>query len=158
MGSMIGYRIDYNGVEFWRGQQQIPSKNWPKYPHGGQVLIKVGWIKTFQAFCQTVNASSIWSSRISVSLKITFSLSFPHSRNLIYNSKVCMFWHFSLLQGWVTETRTPRINYLISWVRKTNRAARATRSLVQFFDVVCQATFWRQREPAAAILSFFAFT
>ena len=32
MGSMIGHRIDYNGVGVLRGQQHIPSKNWPKYP------------------------------------------------------------------------------------------------------------------------------
>ena len=33
MGSIIGHRIDYNGVGVLRGQRHIPSKNWPKYPH-----------------------------------------------------------------------------------------------------------------------------
>ena len=32
MGSIIGHRIDYNGVGALRGQQHIPSKNLPKYP------------------------------------------------------------------------------------------------------------------------------
>ena len=27
IGSMIGHRIDYNGVGVWRGQWHIPSKN-----------------------------------------------------------------------------------------------------------------------------------
>ena len=41
-----------------------------------------------------------------------------------------------------TATTTPQINDLIGWVRKNNRAARAARTLVQFFDVVCQMTTW----------------
>ena len=32
MGSIIGHRIDYNGVGALRGQQHIHSKNLPKYP------------------------------------------------------------------------------------------------------------------------------
>ena len=32
IGSIIGHRIDYNGVGALRGQWHIPSKNWPKYP------------------------------------------------------------------------------------------------------------------------------
>ena len=32
MGSIIGHRIDYNGVGALRGQRHIPSKNWPKWP------------------------------------------------------------------------------------------------------------------------------
>ena len=32
MGSIIGQRIDYNGVGTQRGQRQIPSKNLAKYP------------------------------------------------------------------------------------------------------------------------------
>ena len=32
MGSIVGHRIDYNGVGVLRGQQHTPSKNWPKYP------------------------------------------------------------------------------------------------------------------------------
>ena len=35
-------------------------------------------------------------------------------------------------------TTTLENNDLIGWIRKNNRAARATRSLVQFLDVVCQ--------------------
>ena len=31
MGSVIGHRIDYNGVGAQRGQRHIPSKNVPKY-------------------------------------------------------------------------------------------------------------------------------
>ena len=31
MGSIIGHRIDYNGVGAARGQWHIPSKNLPKY-------------------------------------------------------------------------------------------------------------------------------
>ena len=37
-------------------------------------------------------------------------------------------------------TTTPQINDLIGWMRKSNRAARAARSLVQFFYVVGQTT------------------
>ena len=32
MGSIIGHRIDYNGVAALRGQRHIPSKNLPTYP------------------------------------------------------------------------------------------------------------------------------
>ena len=32
MGSIIGHRIDYNGVGALRGQRHIPSKNLPKQP------------------------------------------------------------------------------------------------------------------------------
>ena len=39
-----------------------------------------------------------------------------------------------------TVTTTPQINDLIGLTRKNNRAARAARFLVQFFDVVCQTT------------------
>ena len=35
MGSIIGLRIDYNGIGAVRRQQHIPSKNEPKYPHPG---------------------------------------------------------------------------------------------------------------------------
>ena len=34
MESIIGHRINYNGVRALRGQQHIPSKKWPKYPPG----------------------------------------------------------------------------------------------------------------------------
>ena len=33
MGSIIGHRIDCNGVGALKGQRHIPSKNYPKYPH-----------------------------------------------------------------------------------------------------------------------------
>ena len=39
-----------------------------------------------------------------------------------------------------TSTSTPQINDLIGWMRKTNRAARAARPLVQICDVVCHVT------------------
>ena len=32
MGSIIGHRIDYNGVGALRGQRRIPGKNLPKNP------------------------------------------------------------------------------------------------------------------------------
>ena len=32
MGSIIGHRIDYNGVGALRGQLHIPTKDQPKYP------------------------------------------------------------------------------------------------------------------------------
>ena len=35
-----------------------------------------------------------------------------------------------------------RKHNLIGWMRKNNRAARAARTLVAFFDVVCQITTW----------------
>ena len=35
-------------------------------------------------------------------------------------------------------TTTPERNDLIGWMGKNNRAARAARTLVEFFDVVCQ--------------------
>ena len=34
MGSIVGHRIDYNGVGVLRGQRHIPSKTWPKCPPG----------------------------------------------------------------------------------------------------------------------------
>ena len=34
MGSIIGHRIDYNGVGALRGQRHIPSKNSRKYSPG----------------------------------------------------------------------------------------------------------------------------
>ena len=37
------------------------------------------------------------------------------------------------------QTTTPKINYLIGWIQKNNRAARF---LVQCLDVVCQTTTW----------------
>ena len=40
------------------------------------------------------------------------------------------------------QTTTPKINYLIGWMKKNNRAARAARFLVQCLDVVCQTTTW----------------
>ena len=39
-----------------------------------------------------------------------------------------------------TATTAPQINDMIGCMRKNNRAARAARSLVEFFDVVCQTT------------------
>ena len=53
--------------------------------------------------------------------------------------------------GWVTfgslkwpcmATTTSQVNGLIGWVRENNRATRAARFLVQFFDVVYQTTTW----------------
>ena len=41
MGSIIGYRIDYNGVGVRRGQRHIPSKNWPKSPPPGSKVWKM---------------------------------------------------------------------------------------------------------------------
>ena len=38
--------------------------------------------------------------------------------------------------------RQPENNDLIDWMRKNNRAARAARTCVQFFDVVCQTRTW----------------
>ena len=35
-----------------------------------------------------------------------------------------------------------KIKDLTGWMMKNNRAARAARFLVQFFDVVCQTTTW----------------
>ena len=32
--------------------------------------------------------------------------------------------------------------WLVEWGLKNHRAARATHTLVQFFDVVCQMTMW----------------
>ena len=39
-----------------------------------------------------------------------------------------------------TATTTPENNDLFGSMTKTNRAARAARTLSQFFDVVCQMT------------------
>ena len=44
MESIIGHRIDYNGVGALRGKWHIPSKNWPKYPP------LPGWLHPF-LFC-----------------------------------------------------------------------------------------------------------
>ena len=39
-----------------------------------------------------------------------------------------------------TVTSTSQINDLIGWMMKYNRAARAARFLVRFFDAVCRMT------------------
>ena len=49
--------------------------------------------------------------------------------------------------GTATTTPPSQINDLIGWIRKDNRAARAARIFVQFYDVLCQTTdlssvFW----------------
>ena len=41
-----------------------------------------------------------------------------------------------------TTTMTPENINLIGWMRENNRAARAARTLAQFFNVVCQMTTW----------------
>ena len=41
-----------------------------------------------------------------------------------------------------TTTTTQQINDMIGWTRKSNHAARAARTFVQFFDVICK----RRRE------------
>ena len=41
------------------------------------------------------------------------------------------------------QPTTPENNDLVGWTSKNNRAARAARTLVQFFDVVCQMTTWK---------------
>ena len=42
MGSIIGHRIDYNGVGALRGQRHIPSKKEPKYSAGVLITHKNG--------------------------------------------------------------------------------------------------------------------
>ena len=39
-----------------------------------------------------------------------------------------------------TATTTPENRDLIGWMTKSNRAARVARTLVHFYDVVCQMT------------------
>ena len=41
----------------------------------------------------------------------------------------------------MTATTTQLINDFIGWLKKNNRAARAARFLLQFFDVVYQMTW-----------------
>ena len=41
-----------------------------------------------------------------------------------------------------TEMTRSENNYLIGWMRENDRAARAARTQVKFFDVVCQTTTW----------------
>ena len=43
MGSVIGHRIDYNGLGVLRGQRHIPSENWPKYPPRAKDLPSFCW-------------------------------------------------------------------------------------------------------------------
>ena len=40
------------------------------------------------------------------------------------------------------DNATNQLKDMIGWMGKNNRAARAARSLVQFFDMVCQTTTW----------------
>ena len=42
-----------------------------------------------------------------------------------------------------TATILPQINDLIGCMKENNRAARAARFLVQFFDVVCHSVLWQ---------------
>ena len=44
MGSIIGHKIDYNGVGALRGQGHIPSKNLPKYPPPGNRKLNVSFV------------------------------------------------------------------------------------------------------------------
>ena len=57
--------------------------------------------------------------------------------------------------------------WLFEWGNWNNRATRAARFLVQYFDIVCQTTkwncqiwarFWRKREPSAVFFSLATFT
>ena len=53
-------------------------------------------------------------------------------------SKLPKFPSFSVTKA--TPATTPENNDLLVSVKKNNRAARAARIWVQFFDVVCQTT------------------
>ena len=73
MASITGHRIDHNGVGALRGQQQIPSKTWPKYllpPEGisasgylpgsliNTLIVHLGWGIPVTIKCQT---ASTWN-------------------------------------------------------------------------------------------------
>ena len=81
---------------------------------------------------------------------------FSLSNMQIWGIFVAVFVNNDLI-GWIILT---------GWMRKTNRAARAARTLVQFFDVVCQMTTWnfpiqgfnRQREDTTVNPSVSIFT
>ena len=48
---------------------------------------------------------------------------------------------------------TPENNDLIGWMRKNNRVARAARTAVEFFDVVCQMTTWNFDKVLTKVLT-----
>ena len=63
IGSIIGHRIDYNGVGALRGQRRIPCKNLPKYP---------------RASCALVPSTSTRTNTSESARRLTFNLSSYH--------------------------------------------------------------------------------
>ena len=51
MGSIIGHKIDYNGVGALRGQRHIHSKNSPRYPPRGECTISQEQVARFSVLC-----------------------------------------------------------------------------------------------------------
>ena len=58
MESIIGHRINYNGVRALRGQQHIPSKKWLKYPPGPFPFLSLVPF-TLDSFCSSYPFGSL---------------------------------------------------------------------------------------------------
>ena len=66
---------------------------------------------------------------------------FPHSTNQI-DFWCCYRCRRNFFNSAIKNGSGPLMNHMIGWINKNNRAARAARFLVQFFDGVCQTTTW----------------
>ena len=68
MVSIVGHRIDYNGVGVLRGQRHIPSKTWPKYPPPGIILLLELSLLFFSSVSYIVNVNVALKVKANVSV------------------------------------------------------------------------------------------
>ena len=79
MGSIIGYRIDYNGVGARRGQRYIPSENLTKYPPGllfplqliSEKFSQLRWLHTVSHQFQQTNIHNFFDDFQDIALHFT---------------------------------------------------------------------------------------
>ena len=136
---MIGHRIDYNGVGVRRGQRDIPSKNWPKYPPPGLVSNKKllqDCLKAHSSKLETFRSISVpnflyylilghvnWSERCGVLCLycIIFNQGNVYwsqrgfENNVFYDFIVVFFYHSSTLINRDSFTVLPFMNYPQLW-------------------------------------------
>ena len=88
MGSIIGHRIDYNGVGALRGQRHIPRKNIPKYLPGS-------------AFYQLSNIA-----------QISKHISFRHCETLIHAFVTSKIDHYNILLSGLRQDQVRKLQYV----------------------------------------------
>jgi len=101
------------------------------------------WPPLWSLWCISMNAR--WHSDGASSLVILWSIEYQGNEPSLKYSVHRLIW-YNL--SWFCSRRFEGVgdgidnddNDLIGWVRKNNRSARATRTLVDFFDVLCRMT------------------